>query len=398
VDRLPKGCVEAADLIGIHLPMHTATRLAVPVIECIRRINPDVHLCAFGLYAPLNAEYLRELGVRTVVGGEFEGALVEIAAGVAQEKTVRLDRLDFPTPDRPGMKLDRHAAVQEGLARRLAGYTEASRGCKHLCRHCPVVPVYQGTFRIVPVETVLADIEQQVAMGATHVTFGDPDFLNGPGHARRIVEALHNRFPSLTYDVTIKVEHLVDHSDLLGLLKTTGCLWITSAVESFDDRVLALLNKGHTRHDFIEALRLCRDNGLNLSPTFIPFSPWTTIESYRDLLETLVELDLVEQTAPIQLALRLLIPSGSPLLELQDVRAVTSGFDMVSLTHRWRHPDAKLDELSRDLLDLVAQSQKSGDSRPQTFARICERSLGQPLDPLLTARAAIPYLTEPWYC
>src|SRR5439155_1234828 len=94
-------------------------------------------------------------------------------------------------------------------SRRTVGYTEASRGCRHLCRHCPIVPIYNGQFRIVPVGVVLADVDAQVRAGAGHITFGDPDFFNGPTHALRVVERLHAAHPSVTYDVTIKVEHLL---------------------------------------------------------------------------------------------------------------------------------------------------------------------------------------------
>ena len=134
-----------------------------------------------------------------------------------------------------------------GGGRRLVGYTEASRGCRHLCRHCPVVPIYDGQFRVVQPEVVLADIDAQVAAGAGHITFGDPDFFNGPTHAMRIVAALHAKHPAVSYDVTIKVEHLLQHRDLVPRLAATGCAFVTSAVESVDDRVLALLDKGHTR-------------------------------------------------------------------------------------------------------------------------------------------------------
>ena len=89
-------------------------------------------------------------------------------------------------------------------------------------------------------------------------------------------------------------------------LKETGCLFVTSAVESVDDAVLEKLEKGHTRADFLEVVRHFRAAGLALAPTFIPFTPWTTRESYRELLAVLLEQDLVENVAPIQLALRLL--------------------------------------------------------------------------------------------
>ncbi len=103
-----------------------------------------------------------------------------------------------------------------------AGYVEASRGCLHTCRHCPVVPIYNGRFFIVPVETVLADIRQQVMAGAQHITFGDPDFLNGPGHARKLAQALHAEFPGLSFDFTTKVEHILAHGDLLAELADLG--------------------------------------------------------------------------------------------------------------------------------------------------------------------------------
>src|SRR6185503_16273205 len=150
-------------------------------------------------------------------------------------------------------------------------------------------------------------IRQQVAAGARHITFGDPDFFNGPTHAMRIVEAFHAEFPEVSYDATIKIEHLKQHRDLLPALKQTGCLFITSAVESIDDSVLSLLEKGHTCQDFYDVATSLREAGLALQPTFIAFMPWTTMESYGELLRALAELDPVENTAPVQLALRLLV-------------------------------------------------------------------------------------------
>src|SRR3989442_7670307 len=64
--------VRAADLVAFYVPMHTATRLAVQLIEPVRRLNPGVHVCFYGVYAPMNESYLRGLGVETLLGGEFE--------------------------------------------------------------------------------------------------------------------------------------------------------------------------------------------------------------------------------------------------------------------------------------------------------------------------------------
>jgi hypothetical protein len=300
--------------------------------------------------------------------------------------------------------LHKYASLQmpDGT-RKIVGATEASRGCKHMCRHCPVVPVYEGQFRIVSADVVVADIETLVGSGAEHITFGDPDFFNGPTHAMRVAEALHEKYPSLTYDVTIKIEHLLKHQDLLARLRDTGCLFVTSAVESVDDRALARLLKGHTRQDFIDAVARCRAGDLTLVPTFVAFHPWLTLDGYCDLLETIEALDLVDHVAPIQLAIRLLLPQGSKLLELEDVRQVVTGFDAATLAHQWVHPDPRVDELQRDIALIVGGS--AARNRLAVFSEISalahqragRRHDGRHVDPS-RYHQVVPYMTEPWYC
>jgi radical SAM superfamily enzyme YgiQ (UPF0313 family) len=397
VESLQPDLARDAELIAFYLPMHTATRLAAQLIPKIQRMNPAAHLCSYGLYASLNEAYLRTLGVATILGGEFEAALVALADGASPGPLVSLDRLQFMTPVRTGLPpLEEYAKLRVNGTQKRVGYTEASRGCKHLCRHCPVVPVYQGTFRVVQPDVVLEDIRRQVAVGAEHITFGDPDFFNGPTHAMRIVEAMHREFPGLTYDATIKIEHLRGQRDLLPRLKQTGCLFVTSAVEAVDDRVLEKLDKGHTRADFIWVVEQFRRIGLTLAPTFIPFTPWTTRRSYLELLALLIELDLVEHVAPIQLTLRLLIPRGSLLLELDDVQAVLAGFDEPALLYRWKHPDPRVDALAGEAMKLAAME----GSRREIFRKLWSLTADRPLpeDFDLMPRATIPYMDEPWYC
>lgn len=396
-----------ADLVAFHLPMHTATRLAVPVIARVRRLNPAARLCAYGLYAPLNAEFLQSAGVEHLLGGEFEADLVRLATDISTgaEPSVpapELPRLDLIAPSRSGLPpLDRYATLQHGAARKTVGYTEASRGCKHACRHCPIVPVYGGRFRIVRPEVVIADVAAQVEQGAEHVTFGDPDFFNGVRHAMRVAESVAQRFPGLTYDVTIKVEHLIAHADLLPRLRDTGCLFVTTAVESFDDAVLRRLEKGHTRGDVSRAVALCRAAGLVLAPTFVAFTPWTTVDGYREMLSEIERLDLVEQVAPIQLALRLLVTSGSRLHELGDLRARLGPFDPERLIYPWRHPDPRVDRMADEVLALVGRRMTA--DRRELFDAVrmvahdgcLPASVGS--DPARLP-VEVPYLNEPWYC
>jgi hypothetical protein len=418
-EALREEAVREAELIAFYVPMHTATRLAVALLPAVRELNARAHFCFYGLYAPVNEEYLRRLGVNTILGGEFEEGLAALAArlaanGASAEQggpVISLARQKFLVPDRSGMvALEKYARVMmpDGSAR-TAAYTEASRGCKHLCRHCPIVPVYRGAFRVVPREIVLEDIRRQVAAGARHISFGDPDFFNGIGHAMPLVEELHREFPRLSYDVTIKVEHLLKHQDYLARLRETGCLFITSAVESVDDAVLGKLDKHHTRADFLKAVAMLREIGLALQPTFVPFTPWTTVEGYCELLELLRKNELVENVAPIQLAIRLLIPAGSLLLELEDIRESVGPFDEAALVYPWKHAEARVDELCEELQGIVHAGEKMKQPRARIFERMEEaayvaagecgaRRAVKTVQPVLAARAAIPYLNEPWYC
>jgi radical SAM superfamily enzyme YgiQ (UPF0313 family) len=409
--------IEQAELIGIYLPMHTATRLAAQLIPSLRERNPRAHLCCYGLYAPMNADYLRALGVGTILGGEFEAELVALAArlrdspvtgnGVVAngpEKLISLERLTFEVPDRSDMPpIEKYAhLVMPGGGYRVVGSTEASRGCKHLCRHCPIVPVYNGIFRIVSRDVVMADIRQQVAAGAQHISFGDPDFFNGIGHALALIDAFHREFPDVTYDATIKIEHLRKYEQHLPLLRDTGCLFVISAVESVDDAILAKLDKGHTRQDFLAVVRKFASLGMTLHPTFVPFSPWTTLDGYIDLLSVLQDEKLIENVTPVQLGIRLLIPAGSRLLELEEIRQTVQPFDAQSLVFPWSSSDERVDRLSAIVQKIAADADRKKQSRFQAFERIWQAAhaeAGQEAPALqLTGAPAVPFLSEPWYC
>ena len=416
-EALNKDTVRDSDLIAFYVPMHTATRLAAGLLDQVREMNPLAHLCFYGLYAPVNEEYLRGLGVGTILGGEFEEGLVNLAdrmgnalndplekrsfraqrgippsfslegrnpGGIPrsarndgslkqqEEPVISLARQKFLVPDRAGMpELAKYArVVMPGGVQRTAGSTEATRGCKHLCRHCPIVPVYNGAFRVVEREVVLEDIRRQVAAGAQHITFGDPDFFNGPAHSLSIVEALHQEFPDLSYDVTIKIEHLRKQDAHLVTLRDTGCLFVISAVESVDDRVLEKFDKGHTRADFLAVVSRFRELGMTLLPTFVPFTPWTSLAGYAELLNVIARENLCENVSPIQLAIRLLIPAGSRLLDLADVRNLVGPFDSAALVYPWKHEDPRVDALARAISDLVQRGDSLKLSRTEMFSHI----------------------------
>ena len=421
VEALDDERLRAAKLVCIAVPMHTALRLGMRVAERVRAIRPEAHICFHGLYATLNADHLlgRDGSVAkadSLTGGECEPVLVALAEALertlsleipglqtaAKSASPVLEKLSFPAPSRARLPvLGRYAKFDRDGKTGLAGAVEASRGCLHLCRHCPIPSVYDGRFFVVPEDVVFADIAALVDAGATHITFADPDFFNGPAHARRVVEALHARFPALTYDVTVKVEHLLKHRALLPVLAATGCAFIVSAVESLSERVLSILDKGHTRADVVEALALTREAGLALRPSLLPFTPWSTLDDYRDLLDFVVSNDLVDHVDPIQLSIRLLVPPRSLLEKHAEMTPHLAKLEPDLCTWTWTHSDPRMDALHATASRIVADAARTHEDAAATFERLREAATGVHRARATDAKARrprAPRLTEPWFC
>src|SRR5947209_1919774 len=286
--------VRRARLVAVAVPMHTALRLGVAAAARVRAANPDAHICFYGLYAALNAEYLTSQGhADSVLAGELEDALV-----------------------------------------------------------------------------VLADVRQQVAAGAAHVTFGDPDFLNGPRHALAVARALHAEFPALTFDFTAKIEHLLRERAHLAELAALGALFVVSAAESLDDAVLTILDKGHTRADIETALAVTRAAGLSLRPTWVAFTPWTTLAGYRAWLDFIAAEGLVDATDPVQYALRLLVPPGSWLLQEPAMRRHLGPLVPDGFHYEWTYPDPRLDALQAAVAAAVAAAADRREDAALGFDRV----------------------------
>jgi radical SAM superfamily enzyme YgiQ (UPF0313 family) len=413
--------VARARLVAVSMPMHTALRIGMAVVERVRAVNPACRVVAYGLYAQLNAEALLAGGVDAVLGGEIEAPLVELAQALetGDDRPVpgvrtsvvpaapHLARLRFPVPSRASLpSLKQYARLEHAGRQALAASVEATRGCKHHCRHCPIPPIYGGRFFIVPADVVLADVRQCVDAGATHVTFGDPDFLNGPRHAMAVARRLHAEFPDVTFDVTAKVEHLLRHRTRLPELRDLGCLFVVSAVESLSDTVLRHLDKGHSRRDVHDLVGLMRAVGVALRPTWVAFTPWTTLADYLEMLDFVDGEGLVDAVDPVQYSLRLLVPPGSLLVDHPAMRPHLGPVVAATFSHAWTHPDPRMDRLQETVAGVVATAAEAREDEAITFDRVraLARGLAGPGAPapvasrLPATRRRPPRLSEPWFC
>jgi radical SAM superfamily enzyme YgiQ (UPF0313 family) len=461
VEPLEKNRISTVQFVGISVPMHTALRLGFQVAKTLRRLKPSIHLCFYGLYGSLNAQYLLEQVADSVIGGEYETPLLTLLDRLEQQRIGQLDRNSgsttrpvqlsptkgipgvstpnnfvppfvkrqsrefklqassqterspFATPSRTTLpSLDQYAKLDYQGSQHIVGNVEASRGCLHTCLHCPIVPVYKGRFFVIPAKVVLEDIQQQVQMGAAHITFGDADFLNGPRHALNILRNMHKEFPHLTFDFTTKIEHIIKHRDHFAEFAELGCLFVISAVESFSNTVLHHLEKGHTKEDIFTALEILKKTGITLRPSLVAFTPWTSLEDYLEMFG-LVELhDLIDAIDPVQFTVRLLIPPGSALLtppaeHPNPIQQFISDLDRSKFQHLWKHPDERMDALYKRTIEVVEEDAKAGMAAERTFFRLstlAHETAGIPYHGKSSAtRHPVrspkpPRLTEPWFC
>jgi hypothetical protein len=361
VDPWDPALVGWADEVAFSVPMHTAARLA-------RDLARDVHkpVRVFGLYAAQCADF---------------GATVA---------------WDDPLPARDLIPpLDRYTRLLVDGESRLVGSVVSTHGCAHRCRHCPVPVVYDGRVVRLDEGAVLADIAQLVDAGAQHISFGDPDFLNAPPHSRRVVAAMHARFPDVTFDCTVKVEHVLRHADLWPEFAEAGCVFVVSAFESVDDAVLTRLDKGHTTADAARAVDILRAAGIDVRPSFLPFTPWTTAPDLIALLDFVYEHDLVGSVDPVQYTIRLLLPKGSLLLDHPDLVPHLGAWDHERMSYAWRAADPAIDELQLEVAALVES--RSDDDELAVYADV-RAAFGAPPVDLSSCTTGRPRLTESWFC
>ena len=413
--------VSEAEAVAFSVPMHTAMRLALAAGEAARRSQPDLPICFYGLYAAVSSDLTLRRVADRVIAGEYEPALVDWVENLdahgpasragggsadAPERVVALGHTTFPVPARDLLPpLERYAHLAVDGEERLVGCVEASHGCASRCRHCPVPSVYDGRIRVVGPDVVLADIEQLVDQGARHITFGDPDFLNGVHHSLRVVRSMHERFPDLTFDCTTKVELILRHRHVWDELAAAGCLFVVSALECVNDDILEILDKGHTTADAGEAVAVLRASGIEVRPSFLPFTPWTSLSDMVELVDFVAAHDLVANVDPVHYTIRLLVPEGSLLLDHPALAPYLDDYDPERLSYGWTSPDPRVDRLQADLAELVERGIAAGEPAGSLYlavSRAVRRAAGEPpAGAELIAAGSVegrPRLTEPWFC
>ena len=147
-----------------------------------------------------------------------------------------------------------------------------------------------------------------------------------------------------------------------------------------------------------------RESGIPLRPTWVAFTPWTTLDDYRAMIDFVDREDLIDAVDPVQYSIRLLVPPGSLLATSQAMRPHLGQLVAEDFYYEWTHPDPSMDELQRAVASLVEDAAARAEDPAVTFWRIrdtAEAAAGCPprSAPILpTGRPRAPRLSEPWFC
>ena len=250
---------------------------------------------------------------------------------------------EFPVED----KFDALAApARAAIAKRgVAAFVTVQEGCDKFCTFC-VVPYTRGAEISRPLLKIVAEVERLAAAGVREVTLigQNVNAYHGAGEngqpatlarlLRRLSDVpgiLRLRYTT-SHPLDMADDLIAAHGDLPALMP-----YVHLPVQSGSDRVLAAMNRRHTRRHYLNAIARLRAVRPDLAFTsdFIVGFPGETEQDFRDTL-TLVEEVGFAGAYSFAYSPR----PGTPAAELEGVDAAESAERLQRLqaliTRQWR--------------------------------------------------------------
>lgn len=173
-----------------------------------------------------------------------------------------------------------------------------SRGCSGNCSFCSVRAFYEydsPLWRCRSPENVVDEIEYLIGKyGAKVISFIDDNFIGsgkfGEKRAISIANEIVNRDLNINFQISCRVDGI--NNDVLEHLKKAGLLHVSLGIESGNEEMLNRFNKNTTVSKNISSIEILRKNNLSLTPYFIMFDPWTSIEEIQENVKFLYENNL----------------------------------------------------------------------------------------------------------
>jgi anaerobic magnesium-protoporphyrin IX monomethyl ester cyclase len=173
--------------------------------------------------------------------------------------------------------------------------SQISRGCPRSCRFCFVRRELGNRYRKRDVAMVRAEIEGLAQLLCANqpnlpILFVDNDFCLDQAFTLRCLEGLSDltREYNLEYQIFTRIETARDRA-FIRKIRALGVGVVFLGIESIRESTLRLYGKDQSKPEIIQALKVCRDNGMNVLGFFVLGADTDTAEDAPRSVEFAIE-------------------------------------------------------------------------------------------------------------
>lgn len=297
----------APDVVGISCMFTSQSNNLHEMAKAIKNWNPDVPVIAGGAHSCAAPDIvLKDTNIDFVVQGEGEYTMLELIRQIKASTSIFdvkgvhfrhknrtafsgvrepiLDLDSLPLPAYELLPMDEYFKSGEmGLAPRSVTNKRwmsviTSRGCPYRCNFCSVNLVSGRKWRARSPRNVLDEIEHiKEKYGVRHIFFEDDNLTFDPARAETLFKGMIERGIDITWETPngIRADRLTP--GLIDVMKESGCIGLTIAVESGDqDFLYNTIKKNLDLKKLESAVGIIRDKGIDLSAFFIIGIPGET--------------------------------------------------------------------------------------------------------------------------
>ncbi|MCX7973941.1 MAG: B12-binding domain-containing radical SAM protein [Candidatus Aminicenantes bacterium] len=298
------------DLVGISVMTFTLID-AFKTVRVVKRAIPEAKIVLGGAHVHLFPEETKNLeGVDFAFMGEAEFSFIKFLScfengqksfenvpglvfndnqGKIIKNNIEIIRnLDeVPLPERSLVGIKNYSSL---LSRgNLCTTVITSRGCPFHCTFCdrPLSPI-TSIFRYRSAKNVVEEIRECMEYGIKDFLFYDDTFTVNRDRVLAICEEILRHNLKIRWDVRTRVD-LVDE-EILRMMKRAGCVAIHYGVESGNDDILKILQKGFTVKKVKETFALTKKIGLETLAYFMIGLPSENLKHIQDTFDLAKEL------------------------------------------------------------------------------------------------------------
>lgn len=240
--------------------------------------HPELDICVLGEGEATVAEMVSQLksgGDLGVVSGLAFRNSGEIVT--TDTRPPNFDIKKLPLPARHLLPLGRYRAL--GLAISMI----TSRGCPFQCIFCVGRKMSGAKVRYRDPVSVVDEMEYLHAMGFYQINIADDLFTAKKSHCFAVCEEIIGRNLKVKWTAFSRANTI--NRPLLARLKQAGCIQLSFGFESANEEILKTVQKRINREQMLNAVEMCKAEGMPAQASFIYGLPGETPETIQETVE-----------------------------------------------------------------------------------------------------------------